>query len=346
MTLSEIQSAQVADILPRTVVFQHDLGIGDLVFRLPYLKAVAQKSKDGKIVLIAQSSACAVDLLRGVEWLSEIIVYERGRKSDARGKHRGFWGYISLILQVRSHEFERMVIFGDRLRYSFLAYLAGIPVRIGYGGFGVSFLQRLFLNRKPFIKPYVGPCITNYMWATELMMGHGFCAGPLVPRLSVPAELSAKWSKELASLPESRVVFVVGASDKVKDWGASNFAALASELLASGCAVVCLGGRAERQILERIESQIRPDLREHLRIMSPPSVLDSAAVAMQCRVCIGNDTGMLHVAAACEVPTVLILGHRRLPCHDPAIDSLIASSVAQVSVSDALQAVSRVIRPA
>lgn len=239
-----------------------------------------------------------------------------------------------------------MVIFGDRLRYSFLAYLAGIPVRIGYGGFGVSFLQRLFLNRKPFIKPYVGPCITNYMWATELMMGHGFCAGPLVPRLSVPAELSAKWSKELASLPESRVVFVVGASDKVKDWGASNFAALASELLASGCAVVCLGGRAERQILERIESQIRPDLREHLRIMSPPSVLDSAAVAMQCRVCIGNDTGMLHVAAACEVPTVLILGHRRLPCHDPAIDSLIASSVAQVSVSDALQAVSRVIRPA
>jgi heptosyltransferase-2 len=325
------------------MVFQHDLGIGDLVFRLPYLEAVAKKSHGGKIVLIAQSSACAVDLLRGVDWISEIIVYERGRKSDARGKHRGFWGYIALTLRVRSHGFERIVIFGDRLRYSFLAYLAGIPIRIGYGGFGVSFLQRVFLNRRPFIKPYVGPCITNYMWATELMVGHGFCTGPLVPRLSVPADLDVKWAKELEPLPKNRAVFVVGASDKAKDWGAVNFSELASELLASGCAVICLGGRAERPILESIESQIRPHLREHLRIMSPPSVLDSASVARQCLVCIGNDTGMLHVAAACEVPTVLILGHRRLPCHDPAIHSLLAPSVAQVSVGAALQALSPIL---
>jgi heptosyltransferase-2 len=78
----------------------------------------------------------------------------------------------------------------------------------------------------------------------------------------------------------------------------------------------------------------------------PPSVLDSAAVVSQCTACIGNDTGMVHVAAACEVPTVLILGHRRLPCHDPAIHSLIAPSVSQVSLNDAFEAVSRIIQPA
>ncbi|OYY60558.1 MAG: hypothetical protein B7Y51_11570 [Burkholderiales bacterium 28-67-8] len=135
----------------------------------------------------------------------------------------------------------------------------------------------------------------------------------------------------------------MGASDKGKDWGARNFAALASQLLSSGCAVVCLGGRAEQQVLQTIESDVAPDLRQHLRILTPPSVADSAAVVKQCLVCIGNDTGMLHVAAACEVPTVLILGHRRLPCHDPAIQSLIAPSVAQVSVNDALQALARVV---
>ena len=76
----------------------------------------------------------------------------------------------------------------------------------------------------------------------------------------------------------------------------------------------------------------------------PPSVLDSAAVAVHCRVCIGNDTGMLHVAAACGVPTVLVLGHRRLPCHDPAIQSLIAPSVAEVGLGDALEALSPFIQ--
>jgi len=328
------------------VVFQHDLGIGDLVFRLPYLEAVAQKSHGGKIVLIAQSCARAEDLLRGVNWLSSIIVYERGRKTDPRGKHRSFSGYISLVFQIKSLKFERMVIFGDRLRYSFLAYLAGIPVRIGYGGFGVSWLQRFFLNRKPYVKPYKGPCITNYQWATDLMMGHGFCTGPLVPRLKVPDAFNSRWAKDLESLPPTRVALVVGASDKVKDWGVANFAALASQLLKAEHAVVCLGGRAERQILERIESRIAPDLRTNLRVLMPDSVLDSAAVVSQCSACIGNDTGMVHVAAACEVPTVLILGHRRLPCHDPAIRSLIAPSVAQVSLNDAIEAVSRVIQPA
>jgi heptosyltransferase-2 len=341
-----MSSASTADPRPRTVAFQHDLGIGDLVFRLPYLEAVAKQSHGGKIVLVAQSSARADDLLRGVPWLSGVIVYERGRKTDARGKHRGPIGYLSLVAQVRYFEFERMVIFGDRLRYSFLAYLAGIPVRIGYGGFGVSWLQRVFLNRKPYVKPYKGPCITNYQWATDLMMGHGFCAGPLVPRLKVPDAFNSRWAKELESLPPTRVALVVGASDKVKDWGVANFAALASELLSAGHAVICLGGRAEQQIIESLESRIAPDLRTNLRVLMPPSVLDSAAVVSQCTACIGNDTGMVHVAAACEVPTVLILGHRRLPCHDPAIHSLIAPSVSQVSLNDAFEAVSRIIQPA
>lgn len=332
------------DARPRTVVFQHDLGIGDLVFRLPYLEAVANRSQGGKIVLIAQSSARADDLLRGVHWLSNVIVYERGRKTDARGRHRGFIGYMSLVSQVKSLKFERMVIFGDRLRYSFLAYLAGIPVRIGYGGFGVSWLQRVFLNRKPYVKPYKGPCITNYQWATDLMMGHGFCTGPLVPRLNVPEAFNGRWAKDLESLPRARVALVVGASDKAKDWGVANFTALASQLLTSGHGVVCLGGRAEREILESLESGIAPDLRAHLRVLMPDSVLDSAAVVSQCSACVGNDTGMVHVAAACEVPTVLILGHRRLPCHDPAIHSLIAPSVAQVSLTDAIAVVSRIVQ--
>jgi heptosyltransferase-2 len=99
-------------------------------------------------------------------------------------------------------------------------------------------------------------------------------------------------------------------------------------------------------MIESLESRIAPDLRTNLRVLMPPSVLDSAAAVSQCTACIGNDTGMVHVAAACEVPTVLILGHRRLPCHDPAIHSLIAPSVAQVTLSDAIQAVLRITQTA
>lgn len=324
------------DSLPKTVIFQHDLGIGDLVFRLPYIRAVAEQSQDGKITLIARPTCRARDLLRAEPCIEAIIDYDRWRKEDRRGAHRGPLGFWRLIQEVRQGHFERMVIFSDRIRYGLLAVLAGIPVRIGYGGFGWNWPQRFFLNRKPYIRPYRGPCISNYQWATELAIGHGFVTTPRVPRLTIPKEMDDYWAQELASLPTNRFVLAMGASVKTKDWGWQNFATLAERLLSEGHGVVCLGGKAEEPLLASLWQHVPSKLRSQLRTLTPPSVLDSAAITRQCKACVGNDTGMIHVAAACEVPSVLILGHRPLPCHDPAIHALTASSVSAITVDDVL----------
>ncbi|TQV62011.1 MAG: glycosyltransferase family 9 protein [Halothiobacillaceae bacterium] len=326
--------------LPRTVILQHDLGIGDLIFRLPYIRAVAEKSKDGKVTLIARPTCRAHDLLRAEPCIETIIDYDRWRKEDRRGSHRGPLGFFRLVQEVRRNHFERMVIFSDRIRYGLLAVLAGIPERIGYGGFGWNWPQRFFLNRKPYIHAYHGPCISNYQWATELAIRHGFATTPLIPRLHVPAELDAHWAQALAALPQKRFVLAMGASVKTKDWGWQNFAMLAERLLREGHGVICLGGRAEEPLLAQLRQHVPPELHDHLRILTPPSVLDSAAIARQSTACVGNDTGMIHVAAACEVPTVLLLGHRPRPCHDPAMHALIGLSVGAITVEDVLESLS------
>lgn len=336
-------NTQLQDPRPRTVVFQHDLGIGDLIFRLPYIRAVAEQSQGGKVTLIARPTCRPHDLLRGEGCIEAIIDYDRWRKEDHRGRHRGPLGLWRLIQEVRRGRFERIVIFSDRIRYGLVAVLAGIPERIGYGGFGWNWPQRFFLNRKPFIEPYRGPCISNYQWATELALRHGFARQPLVPRLNVPNELLAHWTHTLSDLPPSRVTLALGASVKHKDWGWANFAELATSLLRAGHAVIGLGGKAEEPLLEKLRHHVPAELHGHLRTLTPPSVLDSAAITKLACVCVGNDTGMIHVAAACEVPTVLLLGPRPLPCHDPAIHSLTAPSVQAITPKAVLEALEPIL---
>jgi len=324
------------DTRPRTVVLQHDLGIGDLVFRLPYIRAIAEQSKGGTVTLIARPTCRAHDLLRAEPAVERIIEYDRWRKEDRKGRHRGLRGHWRLMLEVRRGQFERMVIFSGRVRYGLLAVLAGIPVRIGYGGFGWSWPQRFFLSQKPYIRPYRGPCNSNYQLGTALAIAHGFATAPLVPRLHVPQEMIDHWAQELGMAVQKRVVLAMGASDKAKDWGWQNFAFLAERLLREGYGVICLGGAAEASLLESLWQSVAPALRTNLRTLTPTSVLDSAAIACHCTACVGNDTGMVNVAAACAIPVALLIGHRPPLCHDPAIHALTASSVAAISVDQVL----------
>lgn len=322
----------------KTVVFQHDLGIGDLIFRLPYIRAIAEQSMGGKVTLIARPTCRPHDLLRAEPSVEAIIDYDRWRKEDRKGRHRGLSGHWRLMREVRKERFERIVIFSGRVRYGLLAVLAGIPVRIGYGGFGWSWAQRFFLNRKPYIRPYQGPYNSNYQLGAALAIGHDFARGLLVPRLNVPEAMSRQWAEELCTLPQRRFVLAMGASDKAKDWGWLNFVLLAETLLSKGHTVICLGGAAEGTLLEKLWTHVAAELRGNLRVLIPPSVLDSAAIARNCMVCIGNDTGMVNVAAACGIPVVLLIGNRPPLGHDPAIRSVFAPNVAAISLADVLDA--------
>lgn len=335
-------SSILQNFRPKTVVLQHDLGIGDLIFRLPYFRAIAEQSEGGQIVLIARPTCRAHDILRAESAISSIINYDRWRKEDKRGRHRGLLGHWLLTQEIRNEQFERIIIFSGRVRYGLMAVLAGIPIRIGYGGFGWSSLQRLFLNKRPFIKKYMGPCNSNYQLGTALAIAHGFTRTPLVPRLNVPQDLEYYWGNELCKLPKKRFVFAMGASDKTKDWGWKNFAMLAETILREGHSVVCLGGKLEEPLLKKLWKQVDSELRGNLKVLAPPSVLDSAAIARNCCCCIGNDTGMVNVAAACGIPVVLLIGHRPPLCHDSAIYSVKAQNVAAINLCDVLDALNAI----
>jgi heptosyltransferase III len=96
-----------------------------------------------------------------------------------------------------------------------------------------------------------------------------------------------------------------------KQWRAERFAELARRLTAIGgllpgvrVAVLAAGHEREqaRPLLEAIPEDRRIDL------VGRTDLLTAAAVLRRCALFIGNDTGLMHIAAACATPTLGLFG--------------------------------------
>ncbi|MDF9827083.1 heptosyltransferase-2 [Ereboglobus sp. PH5-10] len=324
------------DPRPKTVVLQQYAGIGDLIWHIPYFREIARQSRDGKVSVISQPSSLAHEILSVEPWLDEVIYYDhRRRKNDRATKrnHGGLSGMWKMARELRERRFDRAMLFTHRPNRAIIAWLARIPRRTAYG-FG--WLQRLFLNEGPYIKPYKGPSLEVYKNATAFAVAHGVCDGPIVPRMTIPNELVKNAREVVARLPRTFYAFSIGTSEPDKQWGLVNFAALATEIARRGQGVLLSGGPNEDAFARAIIEAVPETLRGNIMQLTHAPILESAAALSLARACIGNDTGAVNMAAACGRPAIVVLGARKRIDHDPLVRMLTAPTVADISVADVL----------
>jgi len=317
---------------PKTLIMHHRSGIGDLVWHIPYFRAIGASSRNGKASLMARPSARAADLLAAEDWLEQIIEFDRRPRRQERrsGRHDGLWAQLGFAADLRRLHFDRVFIFSGRVRYAWLAALAGIPRR---SGFGFSPLQRLWLNQPPYIAPHSGPGNWVYPEASAFAIAHGLVQAPLLPRMQVLTTALAETGKRLAPLPRPLVAFAIGASEAAKNWGGTRFGELADHLTASGCGIVLLGGPAEQALAEQIRSGVAASCQDGVLPMAQPSLQSSAAVLRLSDCCVGNDTGVLNMAAACGCHAVGLFGATPKLNHDPLIDGIEGQGMDRISVA-------------
>lgn len=315
--------------MPTTLVVHHRSGIGDLVWHIPYIRAIAGSSAGGKVTVLARPSCMAADVLAGETCVEDVMEYDRrSRGSVSKGRHEGFSGQLQFCLELRRRKFDRIFIFSSRARYAILALMAGIPVRAGFG-FGAA--QRLFLNRPPYIHRFNGVGSWVYPEATDFAVAQGFVSGPIVPKMALPPSSIEAALIQLADLPRPRFAFAIGASNAEKNWGGEKFLQLAKILLDLGCGVLVLGGPAERDVAEKLFSSAGLPA-DAAQVMCQSSVLKSAAALKACDFCIGNDTGILNVAVACDVPALGLFGNTCPLTHDPLLHAIHGQDMAEISV--------------
>ena len=294
-----------------TLVIQPLPGIGDMVWHLPYIHAVAAQAPGGKVDVLTKPRSRADQLLADDPAVGEVLWLDR------KGSHRGVAGLLRLAAELRGRGYESVWVFHNSLRYALAVRLAGIPQRYGFG----SRARSLFYNR-----------LVRF-GKRELAM-HPIEKGRLflesanveaieaVPVLPVSPSLRARMRSAFREdCPGPWFAVGIGSSEPFKQWGAERFSALIRRMHdAHGGSFFLLGGPAEAELADSILTDtpgipVVPVLERPIR--------ELVGLIAACDLYVGNDTGFLNIAAAVDVPAVGLFGGSPPLGHDPRIVTLL-----------------------
>ncbi len=259
-------------------------GLGDLVFALPALEALAAAYPDAELVLLAR--AWARDLLAGRPSPVDRVV-PVGLALDGTDAPEDV-DAVAAALRAEGFDLALQLHGGGRNTNGLMGAL-GARVTAGSRTPDAPPLDRAL----PYV--YLQPEVLRYL---ELVGLVGAAPVTPTPRLAVT---DADRAAADAVLPaEGPVAFLhPGATDVRRRWSADRFAAVGDALAARGVGVLVNGGPAERGIVEAVLDGMTAPAR-------PVSLgLDAiAGVLAGCDVVVSNDSGPLHLAAAVGAPTV------------------------------------------
>ncbi len=96
-----------------------------------------------------------------------------------------------------------------------------------------------------------------------------------------------------------------GASKKTKIWPIDKYIKVANFFIREGKSIVIIGGKNDKALTQKLASQIKGPV---MNLTAKLSLAESAAIIEASEVLLSNDTGMMHMAAAVEIPVVALFG--------------------------------------
>jgi heptosyltransferase-2 len=320
----------------RTLVIQPLPGIGDTIWHLPHMRAIARAAPEGKIRLLTKARSLADRLLAADPAIEDVLWLHRNK-----GVHDGVGGFFRLTDLLRQGRFERVWVLHNSVRYAQAVWAAGIPERHGYG----AGTQSWYLNRSPYITAKTA-CAHPINKADELLDMKGLELRDHDKLLSVSPDAASVIAKDFGHLPKPWVAFGLGSSESFKQWGAERFAALAGLLQdRTDGTLFLLGGPSEREIGDDVEARIVSSGGTVQSIIDRP-IDQVVALLSAASLYIGNDTGVANISAAVDTDTIILFGATAPLTHSPRIRALLpddpTNGMAGISPDKAMREIDKI----
>jgi heptosyltransferase-2 len=272
--------------------------IGDVVLTTPAIKAVRDRYPDAYIAFLVRPYAR--DIVEGNPYLDEVIIY------DKYGRHKGPLGTLGFVFGLRKKRFDLAVMLHPTNRVHLLAFLAGIPERIGYD----RKMPFLLTKRIPHLKQKGEKHELEYTLEVLRLIGIDAKDKGTVVRVSAKDE--GKVERILDEYHVGRDVPLVavnpGASCASKRWSPENFARLCDGLAAEFKArIAIISDTANAEFADAVAARMR---HEPVNLAGKTTVGELAGLLAKCKLFISNDSGPVHIASAFKVPVISIFGRK------------------------------------
>jgi ADP-heptose:LPS heptosyltransferase len=283
--------------------------IGDTACAIPAMHAIRRAYPGAHLTLLTSpgktGSVGARELLDGVSWIDEIVVYHAEDIATSRGR-------LALLNDLRARQFDVWIelpavaaSLATQFRNLAVARAAGVR-----WGFGWRYEPRFAAQAQS----QAGDFPDEVDRLLALVRKAGFAGSGD----DFPLELSDSTKRTITDLldharvtaAELTIAFAPGAKLEPNRWPLERFIEVGKSLAPRGCRIVVLGGASETPMCERIAGAIGHNAAS---LAGKTTVRESCEVLTRCAMLICNDSGVQHLAAAVGTPCVSLFTRREFP---------------------------------
>lgn len=284
---------------PRILITRADR-LGDLVISTAVFPEIRKKYP--KAYLAALTFLENREVLEGNPFLDEIFLY------DKQGSEKNFFGNWKFAQRLRSKKFDMVIHLHATNRMHQLAWLAGIPVRIGWDRRSPWALTQVYPDIKKQGKKHEAEYNFDLLESLRIRVPEKMkIYFPVSPRSEASLEMLLKQRNVPKDL--DWIVLGPGASCPSKRWPAHCFKEAAQQIHRQKPHLFFgIGTSQDRYLLEQIQQDFQApffDLSGRLSLGMLGVLLKRSSLL------ITNDSGPAHIAAALGTPVVSIFGRNQ-----------------------------------
>lgn len=264
----------------------------------PAVRAIRHNFPGARISMLAKP--WVVPVFAHSPHVDEIIIF------DANGRHKGFGGTIRLAKDLRAYRFDAAILLQNAIEAALIAFMAGIPNRIGFD----TDARRMLLTHSVHCTKAI-KSIHQTGYYLKMLEGAGLVAGAPTLELRVGTEDRQRAGRILAAhgiTPDHRVVGLNPSATfgPAKRWFPERYAALGDRLHKNRDATILIfGGPADRELGQTISRMMAAPA---IDLSGRTTLIEAMALIDRCVAFVTNDSGLMHVAAALNTPLVAIFG--------------------------------------
>ena len=291
--MKELLPERIENILVRSANW-----VGDALLTTPTIRAIRKDFPTARITILAKPWVAPV--FYNNPDCDHLMLY------DDRGRHRTWWGKVRLTNDLRRLRFDLAILMQNAFEAALLAWLAGIPNRLGYKTDGRGILLTHSIPVDPSYREYHQ--IDYYL---GILKGASLEINDrrLVLSMTDAERSQAREILRQSGVGEDNVLIGInpGATyGTAKRWFPERYAALCRMIQASfGGRILIFGGPAE----EALGDQIAKIIGNHCtNLCGRTNLREAMALIERCTLFVTNDSGLMHVAAAFDIPQIVVIG--------------------------------------
>jgi heptosyltransferase-2 len=275
--------------------------IGDTILTVPFLRNLRRAEPDAYIAwAVAPGSS---DVVSGIPYVDEMIYWDPVTiHADSKGTHRTIadkWGFIKVMRQKR---FDKVYVLKRSLSSAIIAWLTGARERIGFNteGRGVLLTKKVqYRHDQHEVQNFLDvlradkiPIRDDYLeaWLTD---GEKTFADDFLKHAGI-----TECKKVIALHPFT--------ANPPRAWHLDNFIELANHLQGKyDTRILIFGGKRDTTHIEYLKEKISP---EPVMVVGTTTLRESMAILGRCSLLVCNDSGIMHLATAMQIPLVAMFG--------------------------------------